>query len=90
MMSYLLGAALLLAAISCVCYAIYCAALHILIVLKVLGIGLTVLVFPFFYIYWLNSRPNIYKPEPKTLVGKWAQARKQRVCPMIEFTDEDK
>lgn len=33
------------------------------------------------YFYWLNHKGD----EPKTLVGKWVAARKQRVCPVVEF-----
>lgn len=92
MMSYVLGAALALGILGSIVYAIYCVAIHFLLVVELIGIILVVLVvliLPGFYIYWLNSRPNIYNPEPKTLVGKWLQARKQRVCPMVEFTSEE-
>lgn len=40
----------------------------------------------YLYTHWLNNR----KPssEPKTLVGKWMRARKQNVCPLVEFIPE--
>lgn len=38
------------------------------------------------YVRWLN-RGRSYS-EPKTLVGQYAKATKQRVCPLVSFTDE--
>lgn len=38
-----------------------------------------------FYYNWLSGK-SVLK-EPKTLVGKWAQATKQGVCPLVEFTE---
>jgi membrane protein implicated in regulation of membrane protease activity len=40
-----------------------------------------------FYVRWLN-RGRSYR-EPKTLVGKYAAATKQRVCPLVEFTTDE-
>lgn len=39
-----------------------------------------------FYVRWLN-RGRSYR-EPQTLVGKYASATKQRVCPLVEFSEE--
>lgn len=39
------------------------------------------------YVRWLN-RGRSYS-EPTTLVGQYARATKQRVCPLVEFTDDE-
>ena len=38
------------------------------------------------YVKWLN-RSRSYR-EPQTLIGKYARASKQKVCPLVEFDDE--
>lgn len=40
------------------------------------------------YARWLHGDRK-YKPEPKTLVGKYARAAKQGVCPLVTFNEED-
>lgn len=45
----------------------------------------TVILAIVFYNRWLN-RGRSYS-EPKTLVGQYARATKQRVCPLVEFED---
>lgn len=47
--------------------------------------AITVLVL---YVRWL-TRSRYSRPEPKTLVGQYARATKQRVCPLVEFTDDE-
>lgn len=39
------------------------------------------------YLYnrWLNG--NKYATEPKTLIGKYAHASKQKVCPLVQFKE---
>lgn len=37
------------------------------------------------YNRWLYGKQR----EPKTLVGQWVAARKSKVCPVVEFYDED-
>jgi hypothetical protein len=66
--------------------------LHFILSMECLGAALLLLACPISYVTWLNHQRHPWEPvkEPKTLVGKWLQARKQRVCPMIEFTDENK
>lgn len=59
--------------------------LNTLITLEILGgvavfVGLVAL-----YTMWISG--SRVKSQPKTLVGKWAQATKQGVCPMVEFTE---
>ena len=49
-----------------------------------LFVGISALIF---YVRWLH-RGRTYR-EPKTLVGKYARATKQRVCPLVEFSEED-
>ena len=58
------------------------------ITLTICGVLLGIVGIIVLYIMWLK-RDRGYK-EPKTLVGKWAQARKQQVCPLVEFVDSDK
>ncbi len=55
--------------------------------MTIIGISVALLILPLSYVWWLN---HMSKPKkPKTLVGKWFQARKQQVCPMVDFTSED-
>lgn len=39
------------------------------------------------YARWLHGGRRY--SEPKTLVGKYARAAKQGICPMVDFTEED-
>jgi hypothetical protein len=60
---------------------------HTLLTLEIVaGIAATVTALVL-YVRWL-TRGRSYR-EPKTLVGKFAHASKQRVCPLVEFTDSD-
>jgi RsiW-degrading membrane proteinase PrsW (M82 family) len=52
-----------------------------LIMSSILG---TLIILMVLYNKWLDSY-NKNKAEPKTLVGKWFAARKQKICPMVEF-----
>ncbi len=61
--------------------------LHTGTALKVIAIGAAVIGLIVLYVRWLKG--NRYKRTPKTLVGKYAQASKQKVCPLVEFTSED-
>lgn len=39
------------------------------------------------YLWWLNKDRSY--SEPRTLVGKFARASKQKVCPLVEFADDE-
>ena len=53
---------------------------------------LTVLLSPVILWEWMVEKGWIKKPEegrrePTTLFGKWFKAKKEKVCPVIEWTD---
>jgi|SRR5271166_3176398 len=59
--------------------------------LIVTGVLLSGVVLVWLYARWLHRGRNPpVNHEPQTLVGKWAHARKQQVCPIVEFTDSKK
>ncbi len=56
------------------------------VTLTVLAIGGAIIGLIVLYVKWLKGGP---KKQNTTLLGSWASARKQQVCPLVEFTDED-
>jgi len=73
--------------LACYCLIYRCLILHPLATLIFVGVVATLLAAITFYHRWLN-RNRSYQ-EPKTLVGKWMRARKEQVCPLVEFTDKE-
>lgn len=61
--------------------------LHPLTFLEVTAIIASVIGAIVLYVRWINGRRSYQ--EPKTLVGKYARAAKQGVCPLVEFTDSE-
>lgn len=61
---------------------------HPLVALKITGVIIAVVVPIVLYTRWLNSK-RVYKPAPKGLVSHWMTARKQSVCPLIEFESDE-
>lgn len=57
---------------------------HPLGTLEVLGIMTAIAAAIVFYTRWLDSKRA---SEPTSLLGKWMQARKQKVCPVVEFDE---
>lgn len=60
---------------------------HTLLTLTIIGITGTVIGVFALYTWWIN-RDRSYR-EPTTLVGKYVQASKNKVCPMVEFSDSE-
>lgn len=87
---YIVMAIMVIAAFFVVGYAfIYkCLIQNTFITLTICGVLLGIVGIIVLYIMWLK-RDRGYR-KPKTLVGKWVQARKQQVCPLVEFVDSDK
>lgn len=61
--------------------------LHTGLAVEITLVGAAVITAIVLYVRWLN-RGRSYR-EPKTLVGKYAKATKQRVCPLVEFSDSE-
>lgn len=62
--------------------------LHTGTFMKVVGAAVLAITLIVLYVRWLKEKRH--RPEPKTLVGKYARASKQKVCPLVQFTsDED-
>lgn len=61
--------------------------LHTGLAIKITLAATTAITAIVLYVRWLN-RGRSYR-EPTTLVGKYASATKQRVCPLVEFTDSE-
>lgn len=60
---------------------IYHTAAVIISIMIVVGFIITLA----FYDRWLNGKKE--PAEPRTLIGKYARASKQKVCPLVEFED---
>lgn len=54
---------------------------------KIIGSIVCAIVPVALYMKWINRS---HSEEPKTLIGKWFQARKQKVCPLVEFNSSPK
>lgn len=59
--------------------------LHTLLTLIIAGVIGVVVGIIALYVRWMNG--HRYDQEPTTLLGKYAKASKDRVCPLIEFKD---
>ncbi len=75
-----------LLAVSVLGYALFYMALWQHTRATLIGAGAMAAVIGILYLYarWLVGK----KKEPTTLAGKWVQARKEKVCPMVSFSDE--
>lgn len=62
--------------------------LHTLTTFKVIGVGIAVIVPIVLYVRWLNSK-SVRKVSNGNLVTHWVAAKKQSVCPLVEFSDDD-
>jgi hypothetical protein len=61
--------------------------LHTVPTLIISGVIVAIIAVVVLYARWLNRGRSYH--EPKTLVGKYARAAKQGVCPMVEFTSTE-
>lgn len=66
-------------------YQAFC--LHTKITLIAAGALIVVFTMVVSYAYWFSSDTRL-KAEPNTLLGKWLSAKKQKVCPLVEFDEE--
>ncbi len=57
------------------------------VTLEVTGAIAVIIVGIVLYVRWLN-RGKSYR-QPQTLIGKYAAASKQKVCPLVEFTSDE-
>lgn len=82
----LLTASLILFLSSYVVYAIFYLGFwqHTLISFEVLGVFVAIVAAVLLFFKWRSSTSH---QEPG-LVGQWVRAKKERVCPLITFTDE--
>lgn len=60
---------------------------HVGITLLIIGGVAAAIVVLAIYISWLNGKR--LDSEPKTLVGQYLRANKEKVCPLVEFDDEE-
>lgn len=37
---------------------------------------------------WANRRKGLSPREPRTLLGKWLKAKKEKICPMLTWVDD--
>lgn len=86
-------ASMILTAIGCCLVLLFMLAyqgfyLHTLTTLKVIGVGIVVVVPIVFYVRWLNNK-NVRKASNSNLVSQFISAKKQSVCPLVEFSDDD-
>lgn len=93
LVSYAILACLALAAVSgCVflAYMLIWKALipHFGTTLLVVGVIAAVIIAIGLYSRWLNGKRQ-YDQEPRTLVGQYLNAKKEKVCPLVEFDDEE-
>lgn len=58
--------------------------LHTLLTLGIIGAVVVGGTLVYLYICWFDNKESA---EPTTLVGKYAQASKDKVCPLIEFEE---
>lgn len=63
--------------------------LNPMIALKVVGIGGAIIVPIVLYNRWLNSNRKTKAVKEQNLLVSWVAAKKENVCPLVEFTDTD-
>ncbi len=82
-------------------YKDFCSYFWHLLVLIIIGLPmvlfLTILVSPFFLLCWIADKRDEWRmarqlkkadpDNPNTLIGKWLKAKKDKVCPIIEWTE---